>query len=299
MSSGVAPTTTTSQASAPVAGGQHHEPRGAVGRPAGRLGRDGRRLLGADRRRGGDGQPGEDPAEDAGDPLLVGVRRAAAAGEDERGVEDRHRAQRLRRAGGRDVRDGLGVGVAESQGGGVDPEQGRPVLVDERRRAAGPGAAGELGEESGDVVLAAGPAGAGLRAQPVDGVAQRADAGRGLAPGLVAADPGVGDHQRDWPPVVVRALDRGLAAGHEEPEHGTARTAHQRPVFPRPRRRDGRVLIMAPRWSGPDRPKSMTRPGTAKDSPLWDSCMGPRPDTMPAAARPSRRALLPWTRSEE
>ena len=56
-------------------------------------------------------------------------------------------------------------------------------------------AAGQLGEESGDVVLAAGPAGAGVRAQPLDGVAQRLDAGRGLAPGLVVADPGLGDHR--------------------------------------------------------------------------------------------------------
>ena len=114
---------------------QHDEPRRAVGRPAGRL-RSGRgRLLGADHRRGVDGEPREDPAEDAGDPLVVAARRAAAAGEHQGGVEDRHPAQGLGRAGGRDVRDGLGVGVPQLHGGGVDAEQGRAVLVEERRRS--------------------------------------------------------------------------------------------------------------------------------------------------------------------
>ena len=77
--------------------------------------------------------------------------------------------------------------------------------------------------------------------------------------GLVAPDPGVGDHERERPLVVVDALDRGLAAGARR-----ARAARPRTSAPPSRvravgtdaysswLRDGRGRIV---------PKSMTRPG--------------------------------------
>ena len=184
------------------------------------------------------------------------LRRAAAAGEDERGVEDRHLAQRLGGPGGGDVGDGLGVGVVEAQGRGVHAEQRRAVLVHERRRGAGPGAAGELGEVAGDVVLAAGPAGVGLLAQPVDGVLERRRCGprprrpswwlwtqvsetTSVTGSRSSSTPSIGV----WQPVTTR------------PEQRHRRGRPPAAGRPRPGRRGRRLLIMVTRWSGPGRPE--------------------------------------------
>ena len=123
-------------------------------------------------------EAGEDPAADAGDPQVVGAGAGAAAGEDQGRVEDRHVAHGLGGAGGGDVGDRLGVGVARS----AAPRSRRrtapaPYSSMNAAGVARPGAAGEVAEEPGDVVLAADPAGVGLVAQPVDAVLQRRDPG--------------------------------------------------------------------------------------------------------------------------